>query len=104
MFKKKLEDVPPTGDEALADWVKIEEGFNKLAEYYAKTDAQGPFILGETVSWADISVVSFKLWMKWTFGEDSEEWKRISAWSGGRWENLVKALEKYTTIVWRRYV
>ncbi|KAF9564190.1 hypothetical protein CPC08DRAFT_734565 [Agrocybe pediades] len=97
-FKKKLEDIVPKGDEATKEWSKLEVGFDKIAAWYARTDDKGQFMLGETISWADITVVSFHLWFKSIFGEDSEEWKRISAWSGGRWIDLVKALDLYSTI------
>jgi len=97
-FGKKLELVSPKGEAAIQDWANIEQGFNQNAKWFSQTDEKGPFMLGDTLSWADINAVGFFLWMKFIFGDDSEEWKRIASWSGGRWNTLMKALDRYSEI------
>ncbi|KAF4617881.1 hypothetical protein D9613_006291 [Agrocybe pediades] len=98
-FGKKLEDVIPQGDQAKEDWKKFEDSFNMLNTWFKATDEKGLFMLGETSSWADLNMASFLKWMRFNFGEDSEEWKRILSWNEGRWDNLVKAFDKYSAIV-----
>jgi len=96
---KKLEDVLPKGDQVAQDWKNIEAQFDKMNKWFSATDEKGPFMLGDTISWADINMASFLKWIKFILGEESQEWKLIASWNEGRWENLVKAFEKYSSLV-----
>ena len=98
-FGKPIEDIAPTGDAAIAQWAKFKDGLGKVDEWYAKSGGDGPFLLGETPSWGDIIVVSYLVWLRTTWGEDSSQWKDISSWNGGRWARIVEALKRYETIV-----
>jgi len=97
-FNKPFDEIIPTGEKAVEDWAAVKAALDKVDGWYAKTDDKGPFILGDTISWADLEIASNKIWMKVIWGEDSSQWKDISTWNGGRWNNLLKALEKYTAV------
>ncbi|KAF9536581.1 hypothetical protein CPC08DRAFT_613849, partial [Agrocybe pediades] len=70
-------------------WDKFKAGLGKIDSWYAKNDSKGPFLLGETISWADLVVASYTICLKISWGEDSEQWKDIASWHGGRWNNLL---------------
>ncbi|KAF8798616.1 hypothetical protein BYT27DRAFT_7177613 [Phlegmacium glaucopus] len=95
---KPLEEVVPVGRERIEQWAKFQEGMNKVDECLAKTDPKGPFVMGDTISWADFFLSGYLIWFKIVWGEDSEEWKDIASWNEGRWDNLLRALGKYQTI------
>jgi hypothetical protein len=42
-------------------------------------------VLGDTISCADVTIASWVLWIKRSFGVQSQEWKDIEEWNGGRW-------------------
>jgi len=96
-FKVTLEDLVPKGEKAVEEWAKFKANLDKFNSWFAKTDDKGPFILGETISWTDLNVASWTIWLKVVWGEDSKEWKDIASWNGGRWNNLLIALEKYSS-------
>ncbi|PPQ82169.1 hypothetical protein CVT25_015109 [Psilocybe cyanescens] len=67
------------------DWIKAEEGMEKVAAWYERKVEEGPFVLGACMSWVDIVIASFLVFFRRTWGEDSEEWRKITSWNGGRW-------------------
>jgi glutathione S-transferase len=77
-------------------WDKFRDGLNKIDECLAKTDDKGPFVMGDTISWADFYISGYLMSFKVVWGEDSEEWKDIASWNEGRWENLLRALGNQT--------
>ncbi|KAF9554352.1 hypothetical protein CPC08DRAFT_744513 [Agrocybe pediades] len=94
----KLEDLAPKGELAVQQWKKFEEAFGTVAAVYAKTDAAGPYLMGDRISWGDIVVCSFLIWWRRLWGEESQQWKDISSWQGGRWGRLLSSLDKYSEI------
>ncbi|KAI0772188.1 hypothetical protein BC629DRAFT_1529856 [Irpex lacteus] len=75
---KKLEDVAG-GEEG---WVAAEAGFGKVLAW--------PRVVlgGDKISFPDLHIVGVLIWAKLSLGEESEGWKRISEWHGGRWKRL----------------
>ena len=49
-------------------------------------------VMGDTICFADITLVSGFIWMRVTLGSESEEWARIMSWKGAR---AKKTLEKF---------
>ena len=94
-YGKAMEDIAPQGDAAIAEWAQFRDGLGKVDAWYAKNGGQGPFLLGETLSWGDISVASYIIWLRVVWGEDSRQWKDISSWHNGRWAAIIEALKKY---------
>jgi glutathione S-transferase len=92
VFGLTLEEMVPVGAERAVQWAKFRDGMSKVDECLAKTDSKGPFVMGNTISWADFVISSFLLFFKNVWGEDSEEWKDIASWNGGRWKILLPTL------------
>ncbi|KAF9471878.1 hypothetical protein BDN70DRAFT_868895 [Pholiota conissans] len=82
---------------SVAKWTKYKASLDEVAKWYGKTN--GPFLMGDTISWADFVVVSPMLMIKTVWGEDSEQWKEVNVCNGGIWGKLIKELDKYNTIV-----
>ena len=94
-YGKALEDIAPKGEAADAEWARFRDELGKADVWYAKNGGQGPFLLGATPSWGDITVASFLKWTREVWGDDSKQWKDISSWNNGRWAAIVEALKKY---------
>ncbi|KDR69407.1 hypothetical protein GALMADRAFT_272014 [Galerina marginata CBS 339.88] len=99
LFGVTLEELLPKGDKAVTEWAKVQAGFNEAAVLFAKNGGKGPFAMGETISYADVNAGAYLIWLRTIWGENSQQWKDISSWSGGRWGALLKGLAKYETIV-----
>jgi len=84
--------VSPVGAEKAEQWAKFRDVMSDIDECISKTDAKGPFVMGDTVSWADFFLGAFLMYIKNIKGEDSEEWKDVASWNEGRWKNLLHAL------------
>jgi glutathione S-transferase len=82
----------PVGAERAEQWAKFRDVMSNIDECLAKTDTKGPFVMGDTVSWADFLISAFLVYLKCVWGEDSEEWKDITSWNEGRWKNLLQAI------------
>ncbi|PFH47918.1 hypothetical protein AMATHDRAFT_151008 [Amanita thiersii Skay4041] len=95
-YKSKLEDLALRGAEAEKEWKRIEEAYNKLDGFYQLSG--GPYIMGETLSYLDIMLASWSLWIRFIHGENSDKWRDVISWNQGRWGKLIQSLEKYAAI------
>ena len=93
---RTLEEMVPFGTERVVKWAKFREVMNQVDECLAKTDAKGPYVMGDIISWADVFLASYLIYFKIIWGEDSEEWKDIASWNQGRWANFLRALGNQT--------
>ncbi|KAF9473710.1 hypothetical protein BDN70DRAFT_997519 [Pholiota conissans] len=92
----KMADFDAKSEVAVEKWRKYKENLEVVARWYRKTD--GPFLMGDTISWADFVVVSIMMMFRAVWGEDSQEWKDVVSWNEGVWGNLVEELDRYTTV------
>ena len=90
---RKIEELTPTGDAAAALWAKFESELRKADGWLVK--GGGRFVLGDEPSWADFLVGSYLVWFKRVLGEDSQRWKDVEAWHGGRWKERLENLKEY---------
>ncbi|KAL0961283.1 hypothetical protein HGRIS_006243 [Hohenbuehelia grisea] len=98
-FGKKVEDLVPSDPVGrAAEWAKVKAGYDTMDKWLQKSE--GPFIMGDTISFADGNIAAFLRTFKNIFGEDSQEWKDMRTWNEGRWENRLHALEKYLVDDW----
>ena len=95
---KKLEEVPPVGEEKAEVWNRFKEGFNNIDSWLKQNSTSGPFVMGDQIIWADFVLGGLLLLFKRMWGEDSEEWKEIKGWNGGRWEALLWGLQPHSQI------
>ena len=65
---------------------------NNIYERTAKTDAGGPFVMGDVVSWVNSFLSASLKYLKKILGEDSEEWKEVASLNEGSWTNLLQVV------------
>ncbi|KZT65264.1 hypothetical protein DAEQUDRAFT_677134 [Daedalea quercina L-15889] len=97
MFGAKMEDICPPSKWAM-QWAEIERAFGVVAGWLdGASDGRVTFLGGATsaLSHADLSIAGWLLWMQFVVGKESEEWKAVERWHGGRWRNLLDVLEPY---------
>ncbi|KAK1235159.1 hypothetical protein PQX77_001625 [Marasmius sp. AFHP31] len=92
-----LEDINPKGEHRVAEWKKLENGFGVIAGWMK--EEKGPFLMGDRIIFADFALAGVICWIRDVFGEDSEEWRSVKSWHGGRWDRLVSGLEPYNAVV-----
>lgn len=93
--EKRLGQTIESLDEgAEQQWEKAAEVYSKFAGWY-DMNGSGPFIQGDSLTYADINVAAvFSLYGNMT-NRESEQWKKMLTWDGGRWARLMDALEPY---------
>jgi hypothetical protein len=95
-FGKKLVEVWPTGEAHEVKWKDVEAGFGKVDRWLNEPLNKGkPFVMGNVVSFADFMIAGEMHWCRQAFGEESDLWKGMMTWHGGRWARLVADLKKY---------
>ncbi|KAJ8517428.1 hypothetical protein ONZ45_g5389 [Pleurotus djamor] len=92
-YQTTMEKLVPSGEKRDIEWGKYRDGLGKVDSWISKS--RGTFAMGDTITFADISVASFIIWLRVIWGEDSEQWKDIKSWHNGRWERLLDGLSKY---------
>lgn len=94
-FKETRDGLFPAPEENESNWKKSEEAFKLVSSWLERNDGSGPYVMGETPSYADFIVMSRLVWAKALFGVESAEWARISSWEGGKWADYAKLFEEY---------
>lgn len=89
----KLEDAcPPENREA--QWKKVKDGLDGLAEILDKNGEGCFFVLGDRVSKGDMTLLALFCWLEKL---DKSAWETLMTWGNGRWARLWAASED-----WRR--
>lgn len=96
-FGAKLEELSPPGPTREKHWAQVKRGFDVVNGWLEKNEQGKTFVMGDTISYADIVIVSFLIWMKRVL--EVKEWKDIESWHGGRWDALLNSFAKYETVV-----
>ncbi|KAI0031379.1 hypothetical protein K488DRAFT_79085 [Vararia minispora EC-137] len=91
MFRKPLEELCPAA-EAPALWKNLEKALDRINNYMAS--GQGPFIGGKSMTYADVMMAGWFVWIKRIYGPESPEWRRVEGWHGGRWGRLMAEFAK----------
>ena len=78
------------------EWAKAKDGLGKIDQWMEEGDK---FVMGDTISFADVLICAFLRWGRISWGEDSDEWKDVTSWQNGRWGRLMKEFEKYETVL-----
>ncbi|KZT66113.1 hypothetical protein DAEQUDRAFT_635715, partial [Daedalea quercina L-15889] len=98
----RLEDVCPP-EKYAAQWAEIERAMGVVATWLdSACDGRITFLGGAAglegaprFTHADLCVAGFLLWMRIVTGRESEEWRNVEGWHGGRWKKLMDLLEPY---------
>lgn len=95
-----MEDVIPRGEAGVKAWKQLEDNLTVVAGWLKANDGEtGPFVMKNTISFADCVVAAYTYWIKLVFGEDSKEWNDVKSWNEGRWEKALEAMKDYSAIV-----
>lgn len=92
-FGKKLEDVPPSEETRDQEWKKVDAALVKITAWYKSPE--DVYITGNQLSFADMQIGSYILFVKTILGEDSYEWKMLCSGQGGRWKRLIEKLKEF---------
>lgn len=76
-----------------AQWEAYKEAYGKVGAWYDK-NGKG-FIAGDAITYADVVVAIWLLWIKSLAGEHSKEWKDVVGWHGGRWATFLEEFNRY---------
>jgi glutathione S-transferase len=94
-FGKKLEELSPVGPQREEDWMQVRECITAAA-----TLLDGKkFVLGDTISFADVTIAALMLWLKRTLGAESQEWKDMEGWNDGIWPKYIGQFAEYEKII-----
>jgi hypothetical protein len=83
-FGKRFEDIAPQGENRVKEWMKVQRGFAQVDSWFAKNGRGGPFIMRDIPSFSDFAMGGYSIWPRNIFGYESQEWKDIMLWNGGR--------------------
>ena len=99
-FGAKLTELAPVGSEKRAKhWAGVKAAFDQYAKWLEADGSDKLFFLGpDRVAYADITFAAFLMWIRTVLAAESEEWKEMVAWDGGRWGKLLAAFEKYSAV------
>ncbi|KAG7098004.1 hypothetical protein E1B28_005312 [Marasmius oreades] len=79
-------------------WVNGKKSFDELLGAYESAGV-GKFVMGgDTPVFADLALAAMLSGVKIMFGNDSEEWKDVSGWIGGRAGKVVEEILKYERV------
>lgn len=87
---KRIEEVTAPGPRRDEHWKLVQEAYKVLDSWLTQNGDEKPFIMGHTMSYADITIAVFLIWIREVFGADSHQWKDIEGWHGGRWAFFVE--------------
>ncbi len=94
-----MEEFAPPGPKRNEVWAAVKAGFDTVAVKYASNgDGTLPYFYGDKISYADLVVVSYLLYIKTILGPDNPEWKEMEDWNEGRWMKLFELTKKYQVI------
>ncbi|KAI0766382.1 hypothetical protein BD413DRAFT_636143 [Trametes elegans] len=99
-FGAKLTELAPAGSEKRAKhWAGVKGAFDQYAKWLEADGSDKLFFLGtDRVAYADITIAAFLMWIRTVLGAESEEWKDVLTWNGGRWAKFAEAFEKYGSV------
>ena len=95
----KMGEWAPAGSEARArHWEGLEKAMGVVKGWLEVDGQERKFFMGDAPTFADMVVGARLMWMKTVLGEDSDEWKTVEKWHGGRWAQLLDDLQPYADV------
>ncbi|KAF8994800.1 hypothetical protein BDQ17DRAFT_1251334, partial [Cyathus striatus] len=77
---------------------KVKEALGGVDGWFNSASLEGSFVMGEKPMFVDFAVASMFVFIRTVTGE-SEVWKDIVSWQGGRWEKLLDDLKEWEVVV-----
>jgi glutathione S-transferase len=91
---KKNEDPAETGSKKWGEIHDKWDDFGKKLDYNTGPGEEGPFVMGNQISFTDFAVGGMFHWLRRGEGGDMPRWKIMTEWQGGRWARLWAEIEK----------
>jgi len=98
-FGNKLEDLSPPGPLRIQHWQQLKHCFGVVDGWLAKNGQRKQFVMGDLMSYADVTIVGCVMFMKLILGAESQEWKEIESWHDGRWSTFLADFAEYLVVV-----
>lgn len=80
-------------------WGQAEEAFAVVDAWLAANGEGKTFIMGNTISYADITIAAHLLCIKKICGTESREWKDVLRWQEGRWATYMANFTEFESVV-----
>ncbi|KAJ4000447.1 hypothetical protein F5050DRAFT_498111 [Lentinula boryana] len=93
-YKKKLEDIAPLQDRPRL-WDQVRRGLDSISRYMDANGMEGLFWFGEELTYADVVMVAWLVWVKRVLGRETSEWRNILDWNDGRWGRLMVHFQQW---------
>ncbi|KAK0203279.1 hypothetical protein DFS33DRAFT_1346383 [Desarmillaria ectypa] len=91
-----IEEMNPLGERREKQWTMFKHDLGKADKWMKEGNR---FVMGETATFADVTMCAWILFLRISLGEDSPEFQDLSTWHGGRWSRLLKSFKKYGVVV-----
>lgn len=82
--------VPEKWEDARKKW----DDFGTKLDLNKETDEEGPFVMGDRISFIDFAIGGGIVWLQRAEGGDLTKWNEMAEWQGGRWARLWAEIEK----------
>jgi len=96
-FGCRMEEICPPEKQA-AQWASLEKAFSLLVSWYEAAGDGRLLLMGpdeDQLCHADTQIAGLLKWMQTVFGKESEEWKRVERFDGGRWKRFLDVMEQW---------
>lgn len=103
-FKDKYGDIDSldgvifTDEEKKESFTKFLKGFDGAGAAVQDEGGKVAWAGGDAISFADFALAGALNWVRASVGEESQEWKMVMEWEGGKWARFLNRLEPYTTV------
>ncbi|KAF8996514.1 hypothetical protein BDQ17DRAFT_1364310 [Cyathus striatus] len=77
---------------------KVNEALVDVDQWFRKAGQEGSFLTGEKPVFVDFAVGGMFVFIRTLVEEESEAWKEIVSWQGGRWAKLLDDLKEWEVI------
>jgi glutathione S-transferase len=93
-FGKSMNEIIAKGEDWDRRWAEVQQAFSdidRLAQIHRASN--GPFLLGQHVSYADVVLCALLLCLKICI--TAKEWQQIASWNQGRWSGLLDGFQPW---------
>ena len=98
-FGNRLEDLSPPGPQRDQHWKQLQNSLGAVDSWLSKNGDGKKFVMGDTISYADLTIVGWVLFVKLIFGSESREWKEIASWHNCRWAGFLADFADYLVVI-----
>jgi len=98
LFGGNLEEWTSPGPVRERQWNEVRKGLSNVSEWMTLGGNDKPFITGDKMSYADLFIAAWLMWVKRILGSDSSEWVELMTWDNARWGKLMGSVGQYERV------